>query len=122
MAFSRILAALAQETTFTVFGTGEQTRDVTFVADAVAATLAAMDSAPSGAVYNVGGGSETSLLEVIATCERLVGRQLQLRRESAAAGDVRRTAADTTRARRELGWKPVASLADGLRAQLSAGA
>ena len=118
MAFTKIARALASGEPFQVFGSGEQSRDVTYVGDAVAATIAAMERAATGAVYNVGGGSETTLNEVIALCEELTGRTLDRRGAEAAAGDVRRTSADTTRARTELGWLPRTSLADGLRAQL----
>jgi UDP-glucuronate 4-epimerase len=120
MAFSRIVAALAEGAAFHVFGTGEQTRDVTYVADAVAATLAAMERAPAGAVYNIGGGSETTLLDVISVSERLSGRQLELRFEPVSPGDVRRTSADNSAARTDLGWEPQVALEDGLRAQLQA--
>jgi UDP-glucuronate 4-epimerase len=120
MAFSRIAQALADGTVFPVYGTGDQTRDVTFVTDAVSATLAAMERAPRASVYNVGGGSETSLNEVIAVAERLTGRRLRVRREPAASGDVRRTAADISRAKAELAWQPETSLEQGLRAQLGA--
>jgi UDP-glucuronate 4-epimerase len=118
MAFTRLLSALVEGLPFTVFGTGEQTRDVTYVDDAVSATVAAMQHAPSGAVYNVGGGSETSLLAAIELAERLAGRRLDLRHEETASGDVRRTSADTSRARAELGWAPATSLAQGIAAQL----
>jgi UDP-glucuronate 4-epimerase len=120
MAFSRIGQALAEGTVFPVYGTGDQTRDVTFVADAVSATLAAMELAPRGSVYNIGGGSETSLNEVISVAERLSGRRLSVRREPAASGDVRRTAADITRAKAELEWRPKTLLEQGIRAQLRA--
>lgn len=118
MAFTRIVRALADKTPFEVYGTGEQSRDVTYVGDAVAATIAAMEHGRPGAVYNVGGGSETTLNEVIDLLERLSGRTLDRRQKDTAAGDVRRTAADTTRARTELGWTPKTPLEDGLRAQL----
>jgi UDP-glucuronate 4-epimerase len=118
MAFARIVTVLAGGGTFHVFGTGEQTRDVTYVADAVSATLAAMTRAPAGAVYNVGGGSETTLLQVIRLSEQLSGRTLDLRYEAAAAGDVRRTSADSTAARTGLGWQPRFSLREGLTAHL----
>lgn len=120
MAFARIVTALADGGTFHVFGTGEQSRDVTYVADAVSATLGAMERAPAGAVYNVGGGSETTLLEVIRLSERLSGRRLDLRYEPSAVGDVRRTSADTTAARADLGWEPRVTLQEGLRAHLKA--
>ena len=119
MAFTKIARALADRTAFRVFGTGEQARDVTYVADAVAATIAAMEKAPGRAVYNVGGGCETTLNGVIALCERLAGRTLDRRPEPAAAGDVRATSADITRACRELGWSPRTALEDGLGAQLA---
>jgi nucleoside-diphosphate-sugar epimerase len=119
MAFTRIVEALAAGTEFTLFGSGEQTRDVTYVEDAVAATVAAMERAPSATVYNVGGGAEIALRDVIDLCERLSGKKLAIRREPVATGDVDRTAADTTRARHDLGWRPRTALEDGLAAQLS---
>ena len=119
MAFTRIVRALVEGAEFRVFGTGEQSRDVTYVADAVSAAIAAMERAPAGAVYNVGGGTEASLREVVAILERLAGRRLDARREPAAAGDVGRTAADTSRIRAELGWAPTTSLEQGLEAQLA---
>ena len=119
MAFTRIVRALVEGAEFRVFGTGEQSRDVTYVADAVSAAIAAMERAPAGAVYNVGGGTEASLREVVAILERLAGRRLDARHEPAAAGDVRRIAADTSRIRAELGWAPTTSLEQGLEAQFA---
>ena len=118
MAFTRIARSLLDGTPFRVFGTGEQSRDAVYVGDAVAATIAAMEHGSTGSVYNVGGGSETTLNEVIAVFEKLSGRTLARRPENVAAGDVRRTSADTTRARTELGWEPKTPIEDGLRKQL----
>lgn len=117
MAFSRILTALVTGTSFHLHGTGSQSRDFTYVADATAATTAAMERAPAGAIYNVGGGTEATLTEVIRLCERLAGKRLEIMQDSAAAGDARRTAGDTTRIRTELGWEPRTALPDGLAAQ-----
>jgi UDP-glucose 4-epimerase len=119
MAFMRVVRALAEGGEFAVYGTGDQSRDVTYVGDAVAATVAAMLRATAGSVYNVGGGTETTLREVIGTLEELAGRRLDVCYEAAAAGDVHRTAADTSRIRAELGWAPVTLLPDGLSAQLA---
>ena len=120
MAFSRVLGCLDDDRPFGLLGSGRQTRDFTYVGDVVDATLGAMQRAPSGRVYNVGGGSEISLLDSLALCERIVGRTLDLRRKPVAAGDARRTIADVRRAWTELGWKPVTSLERGLRAQARA--
>jgi nucleoside-diphosphate-sugar epimerase len=119
MAVGRIAAALAEGGRFDVYGTGEQSRDVTYVDDAVMATLAVMDAAGSGSIYNVGGGSETSLRELIELCQSLSGRDLEVHFTAPAAGDVRRTAADTSRILADVGWRPQTVLAEGLTAQLS---
>ena len=55
--------------------------------------------------------------EAIAVLERVSGRALEVERGPAAAGDMRRTAADTSRIRHELGWQPTTALEDGLRLQ-----
>lgn len=119
MAVGRIAAALADGGRFDVYGTGEQSRDVTYIDDAVLATLAAMDAAAPGSVFNVGGGSETSLREIIELCQSLAERDIEVHYLAAAAGDVRRTAADTTRILAELGWRPQTGLEQGLMAHLS---
>jgi len=120
MAFARIISALREGNPFVVYGTGEQSRDFTYVGDAVAATIAAMDGCPTAIVYNVGGGSETTLNGAIELCERLAGERLKVITEGAARGDVGRTGADTTLIRSELGWAPRTSLTEGLAAQLAA--
>ena len=68
--------------------------------------------------YNVGGALEASMNETIELLERISGRELDLRRfEQAVPGDQRRTKADTTRIRTELGWEPAVALEEGLRRQ-----
>jgi UDP-glucuronate 4-epimerase len=116
MAFARMIAALAEGRPFELYGDGSRSREFTYVADAVGATVAAV-GAPSGAVYNVGGGSEASMNDAIAVLERVTGRELDVARTPAAAGDMRRTAADTSRIRDHLGWRPGTELEDGLRLQ-----
>ena len=73
-----------------------------------------MERAPAGALYNVGGGDEASVLESIALLERVSGRTLEVRHAGEAKGDVRRTKADVSRIRDALGWEPRTQLADGL--------
>jgi len=114
MAFTRIASALAEERPFDLFGDGTQVRSFTYVSDVVDATVAAMQSGSS--VYNVGGAHEASVKEVIAAFERLAGRELRIRQEPAVPGDPRRTSADTTRIRTDLGWEPRVTLEEGLQA------
>lgn len=117
MAFPRIVDALATGAPFTLFGDGGQSRSFTYVADVVAATTLAMERAPGGATYNVGGGEEATMNETIALLESIAGRSLDLRHGPEVAGDQRRTMADTARIHAELGWQPSTRLAEGLRAQ-----
>jgi UDP-glucuronate 4-epimerase len=114
MAFTRIAGALAAGTPFELYGDGDQSRSWTYVSDLVEATILALGGSGT---YNVGGALEASLNETIALLEQISGRRLETVRSRAVAGDQRRTKADTTRIRAELGWKPVVSLEAGLRAQ-----
>jgi len=115
MAFTRIVNALASGAGFEVYGDGDQSRGWTYVGDVVAATILAGEHGTG--TYNVGGALEASLNETIALLERISGRSLETTHRPAVAGDQRRTSADTTRIRRELGWEPSVSLEQGLRHQ-----
>jgi UDP-glucuronate 4-epimerase len=115
MSFTRIATALAEGSRFELYGDGGQSRGFTYVSDAVDATVRAM--ARGVGTYNVGGAHEATMNEAIATLERVSGRTLDVVRTPVAKGDVRRTTADTTRMRGELGWEPHVSFEDGLRAQ-----
>jgi len=117
MAFTRMVTSLAEGRSFELYGDGSQSRSFTYVEDAVDATIATMERAPQGAVYNVGGGTEVSMLEAVETLGRIAGRRLELVRRPRREGDAARTAADTTRIRTELGWEPTTAFEDGLGAQ-----
>jgi UDP-glucuronate 4-epimerase len=117
MAFSRLITAAQDGTEFELYG--DASRSFTFVADAIDATIRAMEDAPAGAVYNVGGGEEATMREAIATFEPVSGRRVRVRAQPPARGDARRTAADVTRIRADLGWTPTTRLEEGLHAQWS---
>ena len=117
MAFTAMLEALARGDRFRLFGDGSAARSFTYVGDAVAATVAAMERGRGGEVYNVGGGDEATRREAIALAEEISGLSLDVERVGAAAGDVRRTKADVAKAAAELGWSPQTALAEGMRAQ-----
>ncbi len=115
MAVARFIRAAFRGHPVEVFGDGEQTRDMTYVGDAVEATVAALE-APGG-VYNVGGGSRTTVNGLISSVGQVTGSPVEATYGSAAPGDVYSTWADSTRAARELGYKPRVSLEEGITAQ-----
>jgi nucleoside-diphosphate-sugar epimerase len=117
MAFNRFIRAALKDQPITLYGDGEQTRDFTFVGDAVAATVAAAERGVPGTAYNIGGGSRVSMNHVIRIIEGIAGRPLQVRREGAQKGDMRDTYADTSLARRDLGFVPAVSLEEGIQAE-----
>jgi UDP-glucose 4-epimerase len=117
MAFTPMLEALATGSAFRLYGDGSVSRSFTYVADAVAGAIAALERGATGGIYNIGGGEEATMSEAIALAEEIAGRPLEVERHGDAAGDVKRTRADVTRAEQELGWRPTTPLADGLRAQ-----
>jgi nucleoside-diphosphate-sugar epimerase len=114
MAFHRFLKAHRDGTEIRVFGDGEQTRDFTFVSDAVAATRSAADRGRAGHVYNIGGGQRVTLNHALSLIAEVAGRPTRVVREETQKGDMRDTFADTSAARRDLGFVPTVSLADGL--------
>jgi UDP-glucuronate 4-epimerase len=114
MFFRRVCDALVEDGSFEIYGSGSQSRSFTEVGDAVGATIAAMERAAAGSVFNVGGGDEATMLEAIALLEQVSGRTLRVSRVDVAKGDVARTKADVSRIREALGWEPRASLQQGL--------
>ncbi|MBM4142939.1 MAG: SDR family oxidoreductase [Lentisphaerae bacterium] len=113
----RFIEALGRDRAPTIYGDGEQTRDFTFVDDVVAANLACCEAGAekaAGNVYNVACGRRTSVNELAATLNRLMGKAIAPVHEAARAGDVRHSEGDGSRAREALGWQPRTELADGL--------
>ena len=101
----------------TVFGDGEQSRDFVFVADVVAALLAAMEQPDRSArVFNVCSGERVSLLGLIAALERAAKRKAQVRHAPERQGDVRHSQGDGARIRAGLGFAPKVALEEGLAA------
>lgn len=121
MAFHRLIEAGLTGESFEVYGDGEQVRDFTYVDDVVEANLRCVPSAvPAGSVFNVAGGAESSLNEVIETISDLLGRKVALDRRPPQAGDVRRTGASTKLLEHATGWRPaVASARAGLERQVA---
>ena len=115
MGFHRFFTAVLADRPVVQFGDGLQTRDFTFVADAVSATAAAAVRGAPGGVYNIGGGSRVTLREVFEMIGRVTGRPLRIDHQPEQKGDMRDTYAETSRARADLGFAPSVSLEEGLR-------
>jgi len=116
MALSRFIAAAHAGRPVEVFGDGGQVRDMTYVSDAVEATVAALERGAGGA-YNVGGGVRVSVRGMLEAVREVTGRPVEAVYGEAAAGDVRSTWADSRRAERELGYRPRVGLLEGVAAQ-----
>ena len=115
----RFITALMDGRPPSVFGDGEQTRDFTYVGNAVEGTVLAMSAeGAAGKVFNVAAGSRTSLNELLRTLERLSGRGVEPSYEDARPGEVRHSQADVSAAERELGFRPRYSVEEGLQETL----
>ena len=116
MAFHKFFKWILQDEPISIYGDGQQTRDFTFISDAVAANLlAATVPLAVGEVFNIGGGSRVVLAEVINIMEQIVGRPIKKNFVEKARGDARHTSADVSKAQKILGYQPQISLAEGLK-------
>ena len=115
MAFHKFYKAAIADEAIPIYGDGLQTRDFTFVSDAVAANLAAATVEDAvGEIFNIGGGSRVVLKEVLETMEEIVGKPIKRNHIEKAMGDARHTAADVSKAKRILGYQTSVSLREGL--------
>jgi nucleoside-diphosphate-sugar epimerase len=117
MAFHKFLRATIKDEAITVYGDGDQTRDFTFISDAVNANVLAATRGVAGRVYNIGGGSRVSVNDVLAMIERVTGRRPRVNVDPVQKGDMRHTYADTSLAHADLGYAPTVGLEAGLAAE-----
>lgn len=113
---AKFCTAFLEDTEPVVFGDGEQTRDFTFVDNAVHANLLACE-APNvaGKVFNVGCGDRISLNEVLQTLQKITGKTLETKYEPPRDGDIRDSQADISQARAFLGYDPKVGFEEGLK-------
>lgn len=114
MAFHRFFRAILGGEDLTLFGDGSQTRDFTFVDDVTEASLLAAEHGKPGAVYNISGGSRTTVQEAIRMMERITGKTARVVRFPGQSGDPHDTGGDSSRAREQLGFHPRVGLEEGL--------
>jgi UDP-glucose 4-epimerase len=110
------ISALAEGRVPRIDGDGLQSRDFTYVANAVQAVVKAADApAASGNVYNIGVGSSTTVLDLVRHLNDILGTNIQPTHGPARPGDVRHSQADISLARRDLGYEPTVAFPEGLR-------
>ena len=115
MAFHKFFKAVIEDRAIDIYGDGQQTRDYTYVSDIVAANIAAGKVPEAvGEVFNIGGGSRITLLDLLATMEQVVGKPIRKNYIDKAKGDARHTSADISKAKKILGFSPQVSLTEGL--------
>jgi UDP-glucose 4-epimerase len=108
-----ILWALASQP-LEIHGDGRQSRDFTYIDNVVEANVrAAAAPGVGGEVFNVGCGERTSLLEIVARLEKILGRSVACRHTPSREGDVSHTLADVSRSQRLLGYTPRVSFDEG---------
>jgi len=117
MAFHKFCRAMLAGDPIPVYGDGKQSRDFTFIKDAIEANVRAWKRAAPQSVYNVGGGSQVDVLEAIAILERALETKAKIRYEPRPPGDPLRTRADAARLRADLGFTPSTGIVEGLEAE-----
>jgi UDP-glucose 4-epimerase len=118
MAIHKFVKAILEENDITVFGNGTQTRDFTFVDDAVEANILAANNDSVGEVFNVGGGSRISVSDLMNTIEKITGKVAKIKHIENQKGDVRDTLADITKTTKILEWTPKINIEEGLQRQI----
>jgi nucleoside-diphosphate-sugar epimerase len=118
MAFHRFIKAVLGGGAIEVYGNGEQSRDFTYVQDVIRANIIAMEKDTVHSVFNIGGGNQATVNEVIDILQDLIGKEARVVYKEKAKGDVKNTSADIRRARRELEFEPQFSLGDGLKKEI----
>ncbi len=113
---AKFCAAFLEETQPVIFGDGEQTRDFTYVENAVRANLLACEAPNvSGKVFNVGTGGRFSLNQTVELLRKISGKPLEAKYDAPRDGDIRDSQADISQAREYLGYEPQVDFEEGLR-------
>jgi UDP-glucose 4-epimerase len=116
MAFHKFFRATLNQQPISIYGDGQQTRDFTFISDAVAANLSAA-SVPEaiGEAFNIGGGSRVTLHQVLEKMEAVMGKEIKRTYQERSIGDARDTSAEISKAQNILQYSPQVALGEGLR-------
>jgi UDP-glucose 4-epimerase len=114
MGFHKFIIAILSRKQIEIFGSGDQTRDFTFIDDVVEANLLASNKGREGEVYNIGGGNRIELIQAIKAIEEVSGKQCDLKFTESQKGDVKRTYADISKAKMDFDYNPKIDINKGL--------
>lgn len=117
MAFHKFIKAILKGEGIDVYGDGEQSRDFTFIEDIVEANVLAATAGKPGQVFNIGGGTNATLKQVLEILQNRLG-DFPVSYQARQAGDARHTSADTSLARTDLGFAPQISLEEGIEREI----
>lgn len=119
MAFHKFIKALLNNEEITIYGDGNQTRDFTYISNAVEATIAAAQSKVTGEVINIGGGAQLTVNETLGILEEITRKKARTRYIEKQRGDVFHTFADISKAKRLLNYQPKVELRKGLEKEVA---
>ncbi len=119
MAFYKFGLAAFTNTPIEIYGSGEQTRDFTFISDIIKAHILAAESSVEGEIFNIGGGNRICLSEVIPIIEEISGKKISVQHKPTQKGDAKHTYADISKARKLLSYNPKVSIREGLEKELN---
>lgn len=118
MAMNRFIEMMLSNRPVPVYGDGRQVRDFTYVSDIVDGTIKAAEVDVLGETFNIGGGNPVALIDVLKILKEKTNTNSVISHEPAQRGDVSKTAADISKARKLLGYRPVVPLREGLANQV----
>ncbi len=119
MAFNKFISAILQNKEIQIYGSGNQTRDFTFIADIVEATIRASRIDINGEVFNIGGGSRVTLTQAINLIKEILDKPVKEEYTQTQHGDVLHTWANISKAQKILQYNPKVSLKEGLKEEIN---
>jgi nucleoside-diphosphate-sugar epimerase len=117
MAFHKFFKSIMADNEITIFGDGQQTRDFTYIDDIIQANLSSIKNGKAGETYNLGGGTQRKLADIIPILEEISQKKVKIRYLPAQKGDVRHTLANIQKAKKDLKYSPEIPLEEGLKSQ-----
>jgi len=114
MAFHKFLKAIGENRPIEIYGTGDQTRDFTFINDIISATISAAEKGKPGEIYNLGRGKQEKLSEIFPLLKKICGKKVRIKKTNTQKGDVKHTLASISKAKKDLDYSPQFTLQQGL--------